>query len=126
MLYAPAAQTIATGSPLTFTDTVVNSPTGDIAAEGSTGLTLAPGQYLVSFVTDASITDAGTIGAALALDGAALPYGEAALATTGPDGDRIAITAIVSPDAASTLAVLNNSGNDNTYENSTLTVVRLA
>jgi len=126
MLYAPEAQTVATGDALTFTDNAVNSPDGSIALAGSTGLTLEPGQYLVSFVSDASSTEAGTIGAALALDGSALPYAGSALATTGPDGDRIALSAIVSPTAASTLNVINNTGNDNTYENSSLTAVRLA
>ena len=105
---------------------MVNSPAGTIALSGTDGLTLAPGQYLVTFVSDASITESGSIGAALALNGAALPYGTAALAATGPDADRIAITAIVSPTASSTLTVINSTANAISYENSTLTAVRLA
>lgn len=126
MLYAEDLQTIAAGSPLSFTGSAVNSPTGAITSTAANTLTLAPGQYLVSFVSDASITEAGTVGAALALNGAALSYGTSALTASGPDADRIAITAIVSPTASSTLTVINNSGSTIGYENSTLTVVRLA
>ena len=117
---------MASGGTLSLPVTQLNSPNGSIATAGTTGLRLQPGQYLVTFVSDASVTDAGSIGAALALDGSALPYATAALASTGADGDRIVITAIVSPAAASTLTVLNNSGNPVAYENSTLSAVRLA
>lgn len=126
MLYAPASQTVAAGETLAFTANVLNSPTAAIALSGTDGLSLAPGQYLVSFVSDASITDAGTIGAALALDGVSLPYATAALSSTGPDADRIAISAIVAPTDTSVLTVINSSGNAVAYENSTLSVVRLS
>ena len=104
----------------------INSTDGSITASGTDGLTLTAGQYLVNFVSDATTTDAGTIGAALALDGAALPYATAALTTTGPDGDRIALSAILNIAADSVLTVLNSTGSTNSYENSTLTVVKLA
>lgn len=97
-----------------------------IAFSGTDWLTLSPGQYLVSFVSDASITESGTIGAALALDAAALPYAVAALSATGPDADRIAISAIVSPTASSTLTVINSAGNELSYESSTLSAVKPA
>lgn len=126
MLYAPAAQTVAEGSPIVFTSNVINSPNGSISLAGTDALTLAPGQYLVTFVSDASTSAAGSIGAALALDGTALPYGSSALASNGPDGDRIALSAIVSPTATGTLTVINNNDNDVIYENSTLTAVKLA
>ena len=70
--------------------------------------------------------DAGTLGAALALDGTALPYAVTAETQSAAGGNRITLTAIVSPTAAQTLTVLNNSGTSNTYANSTLTVVKLA
>ena len=126
MLYAEDLQTIAAGAALSFTGSAINSPSGAITSTAANSLTLAPGQYLVSFVSDASVTEAGTVGAALALNGAALPYGTAALTASGPDADRIAITAIVSPTATSLLTVINNSANAVSYENSTLTAVRLA
>ena len=66
------------------------------------------------------------LGAALALDGTALPYAVTAETQSAAGGDRITLTAIVSPTAAQTLTVLNNSGTSNTYANSTLTVVKLA
>lgn len=126
MLYAEDLQTIAAGAALSFTGSAINSPSGAITSTAANSLTLAPGQYLVTFVSDASITESGSIGAALALNGAALPYGTAALTATGPDADRIAISAIVSPTASSTLTVINSTGNELSYENSTLTAVRLA
>ncbi len=126
MLYAAASQTVASGDTLTLADNQINSPAGSIALSGTDGLSLEAGQYLVNFVSDASVTTAGTIGAALALDGAALPYATAALASTGADGDRIALSAIIELAAPGTLTVLNNTGSENAYENSTLTVVKLA
>lgn len=126
MLYQAAAQTIAAASPLTLGTSVVNS-TGAITASGTTGVTLAPGQYLVSFACDASLTGDGTLGLALALDGSALPYAATAQAqTAASSADRIALTAILAPTATQTLTLLNNTANENTYTNSTLTVVRLA
>lgn len=126
MLYQAGAQTIAAASPLTLGTSVVNS-TGAIAASGTTGVTLAPGQYLVSFACDASLTGDGTLGLALALDGSALPYAATAQAqTAASSADRIALTAILAPTATQTLTLLNNTANENTYTNSTLTVVRLA
>ena len=126
MLYAEDLQTVATGSALSFTGSDISSPTGAIAITGTDELLLSPGRYLVSFVSDASITEAGTIGAALALNGTTLPYAQAALSATGADADRIAISAIVSPTQTSPLTVLNNAAGSISYENSTLTAVRLA
>ena len=125
MLYNAAAQTVASGSALALPTNVINS-TGDITASGTTGVTLAAGQYLVTFASDASVADAGNLGAALALDGTALPYAVTAETQSAAGGDRITLTAIVSPTAAQTLTVLNNSGTSNTYANSTLAVVKLA
>ena len=101
MLYNTDAQTIAAGGTLTLPANSINS-TGSITASGTTGVTLAPGQYLVTFVSDANVAAAGTLGAALELGGAALPY------------------------AAQPLTVINSSGSSNTYTNSTLTIVKLA
>lgn len=126
MLYAAPVQTVASGETLTLGTSQINSTDGSIAVSGTDGLSLAPGQYLVTFVSDASITEAGTIGAALALDGSALPYATAALASTGADGDRIVLSAIVNVTDTGVLTVLNNSGSTNSYENSTLTATKLA
>lgn len=126
MLYQTAAQSVAAGDTLTLGTNVINS-TGDITASGTTGVTLNAGQYLVSFVTDAAISGDGTIGAALALGGTALPYAAGAHSSTADTAsDRIAITAIIASTTVQTLTVLNNTGTANTYTNSTLTVVKLA
>ena len=126
MLYEAAPQTVAAGGTLTLAENQLNSPNDAIALSGTTGLSLIPGQYLVSFASDASVTAEGTIGAALALDGVAVPYGETALVATAGEGDRITLTTIVAPTAESTLTVINSTASENSYENSTLTVVRLA
>lgn len=126
MLYAVDTQLVPSATVLNFTASQINSTDGSITASGTDGVTLTAGQYLVNFVSDASVTEAGTIGAALALNGAALPYASSALTATGTDGDRIAITAIVNIASNGTLTVVNNSGNEVSYENSTLTVVKLA
>jgi len=126
MLYAIPVQTVASGETLLLGTSQINSDDGSITASGTEGLTLTAGQYLVTFVSDASITEAGTIGASVALDGTALPYAAAALASTGPDGDRIVLSAIVNVTGTDTLTVLNNTGSTNSYENSSLTVVKLA
>ena len=51
MLYNTDAQTVAAGGTLTLPANSINS-TGSITASGTTGVTLAPGQYLVTFVSD--------------------------------------------------------------------------
>ena len=125
MLYNTDAQTIAAGGTLTLPANSINS-TGSITASGTTGVTLAPGQYLVTFVSDANVAAAGTLGAALELGGAALPYAVTAETQDAAGADRITLTAIVTPTTAQPLTVINSSGSSNTYTNSTLTVVKLA
>ena len=124
MLYAEDLQTVAAGGTLNFTNSDISSPTAAISAAAN-GLLLAPGRYLVSFVSDASVPAAGTIGAALALNGAPLAYGESAIVSATADAERLALTAIVTLSASGTLSVINSTANSASYENSTLTVVRL-
>lgn len=125
MLYNTDAQTIAAGGTLSLPANSINS-TGNITASGTTGVTLAPGQYLVTFVSDANVAAAGTLGAALELGGTALPYAVTAETQDAAGADRITLTAIVTPTTAQPLTVINSSGSSNTYTNSTLTVVKLA
>lgn len=125
MLYNTDAQTIAAGGTLSLPANSINS-TGSITASGTTGVTLAPGQYLVTFVSDANVAAAGTLGAALELGGAALPYAVTAETQDAAGADRMTLTAIVTPTTAQPLTVINSSGSSNTYTNSTLTVVKLA
>ena len=125
MLYNTDAQTIAAGGTLSLPANSINS-TGSITASGTTGVTLAPGQYLVTFVSDANVAAAGTLGAALELGGAALPYAVTAETQDAAGADRITLTAIVTPTTAQPLTVINSRGSSNTYTNSTLTVVKLA
>ena len=125
MLYNTDAQTIAAGGTLTLPANSINS-TGSITASGTTGVTLAPGQYLVTFVSDANVAAAGTLGAALELGGAALPYAVTAETQDAAGADRITLTAIVTLTTAQPLTVINSSGSSNTYTNSTLTIVKLA
>lgn len=125
MLYNADATAITSGSDVTLGTNVINS-TGSITVSGTTGVTLTAGQYLVAFVSDASVTAAGTVGAALALDGTALTYAETAQTLTAAGSDHIALTAIVTPTAGQILTVRNNTGNSVTYSNSTLTIVKLA
>lgn len=125
MLYNTDAQTIAAGGTLSLPANSINS-TGSIMASGTTGVTLAPGQYLVTFVSDANVAAAGTLGAALELGGTALPYAVTAETQDAAGADRITLTAIVTPTTAQPLTVINSSGSSNTYTNSTLTVVKLA
>lgn len=125
MLYNTDAQTIAAGGTLSLPANSINS-TGSITASGTTGVTLAPGQYLVTFVSDANVAAAGTLGAALELGGTALPYAVTAETQDAAGADRITLTVIVTPTTAQPLTVINSSGSSNTYTNSTLTVVKLA
>ena len=125
MLYNTDAQTIAAGGTLSLPANSINS-TGSITASGTTGVTLAPGQYLVTFVSDANVAAAGTLGAALELGGAALPYAVTAETQDAAGADRITLTAIVTLTTAQPLTVINSSGSSNTYTNSTLTIVKLA
>ena len=125
MLYNTDAQTVAAGGTLTLPANSINS-TGSITASGTTGVTLAPGQYLVTFVSDANVAAAGTLGAALELGGTALPYAVTAETQDAAGADRITLTAIVTPTTAQPLTVINSSGSSNTYTNSTLTIVKLA
>ena len=74
LLYAEAAQNVANGGTIALGINVINSPDGSIAASGTTGVTLAPGQYLATFVTDSSVAAEGPAGAALSLNGTPVAY----------------------------------------------------
>lgn len=126
MIYNTAAQTVASGVELSFATSQINSE-GSIAADGTTGLTLQPGQYLVNFVSDAETGDtAGTAGAALALAGAPVDYSTISSSVGAGETKRIAATAILDLAAAQNLSVVNTSADANTYTNAVLTVVKLA
>ena len=126
MIYNTAAQTVASGLELSFTTSQINSE-GSIAADGTTGLTLQPGQYLVNFVSDAETGDtAGTAGAALALAGAPVDYSTISSSVGAGETKRIAATAILDLAAAQNLSVVNTSADANTYTTAVLTVVKLA
>ena len=125
MLYTTAEQTVAAGDNLSFANSLINSG-GDIRPSGTDGVILAAGQYLVNFKSDAVNAAVGSIGASLALDGTALPYAETLVASPAAETQTIMLTAIVDAAAGQTLTVLNSSVDENNYENSTLTIVKLA
>ena len=112
------------GATLTFPTSQINS-TGDITLSGTDGLSLAAGQYLVSFSTDAVLTAAGTFGAALALDGTEVPYSVMSVDTEAAGGERLATTVILQPTAGQILTVINSTDNTLIYDNSVLTVVKI-
>lgn len=124
MLYAEDSQIVAGGEALSFSGSQINSPGGAIIASGSDALTLEAGQYLVNFVSDVNVTEAGDGGVALALDGEVLPYAVTDIFTSDTEGGRTVLSVIVDT-AGGTLSVINHTGNTITYENSTLSVVRL-
>ena len=127
MLYNTAAQEVQAGAALNFAANQINSASGSISLSGTTGLTLTEGQYLVVFETDASVANSGTIAAALALGGNALPYAASFLAKTGSNNnERIGLAAILNLASTQTLTVKNTSTDTNTHANSTLNVVKLA
>ena len=125
MLYTAASQAVDNAAAIPLGTNVINS-TGDITASGTTGVTLTPGQYLVTFDSDASVTSSGTVGAALALNGTAVPYAAASITADANEPQRLSLSAIVSPTSTETLTVLNNAGNSVNYANSTMTVTKLA
>ena len=125
LLYNEAAQTVPDGGTLQLPVNAVNTTTGDVAADGTTGVTLSAGQYLVTFETDASNAAAGPVGAALSLTGGPLPYTESNVTVDAGGEQRISLSTILTLVADDTLTVVNNTGAENTYENSSLSVVKL-
>ncbi len=125
MLYSAASQAVDNAAAIPLGTNVINS-TGDITASGTTGVTLTPGQYLVTFDSDASVTTSGTVGAALALNGSAVPSAVTSITADANDPQRLSLSAIVSSTGTETLTVLNNAGNSVNYANSTMTVTKLA
>ena len=103
----------------------VITSTGDITASGTTGVTLAPGQYLVNFEADASRRNSGLVGVGLALNGTVLPYTMTDLNTNGGEQQRLSTSTIINATGNDTLTVVNNTGSPIFYENSSLTVVKL-
>lgn len=126
MLYTDVLQTVAPGGAVSFETRQINSAAGSISALGTNALVLMPGQYLISFVSDAGVTEAGDVGAALYLNGTELSYTETLLSYTEASEQRIALSAILQPTAVSTLSVQNSSEFENTHDNAVLTVVKLA
>ena len=127
MLTNETQQNVANGSAVTFAANTLTPAVGSsFTVSGNNGLELATGQYLVTFVSDAGVTGAGTIGAELELDGTPVTAAETSLARTDATVERIALNAIVNSTGGQTLTVANNSGDENTHENSVLTVVKLS
>jgi len=125
MRYQAGSQSVAAGGVLSLSTSVINS-TGAISAAGATGLTLAPGQYLLGFTADGDLDDARELGAVFALNGAPLAYTASLLRSSAAFIARIALGSILNLNAAGTVTVLNNADDDVNYQNPVLTVVKLA
>ena len=128
MLYNDAQQTVTSGSTVPFANRSINPAVGgNITVSGTDGVTLAAGQYLVTFVSDAGVAAADeAITAALQLDSTPITYAETNLERGGAAVERIALSAIVTSTGGQTLTVVNNGADDNTHENTVLTVVQLS
>ena len=125
MRYNVPSQSVAAGEIITLLATQINS-TGDIIASGTGGLTLAAGQYLVSFSTDALAADDSPVGAALFLDGTELIYGAMQGTSEETGGERLATTVILTLANGGTVTAQNNTEITISYANSVLTAVKLA
>ena len=125
MRYTAGVQTVAARAAVTLATSVINSD-GEITASGTTGLTLQPGQYLITFLSDAMATGSGNLGAVLALNGAPLAYTASLLSMGGNQDARLSLQTILNATAAGTVTVVNNTTNAVLYENAVLTAVKLA
>ena len=124
LAYAVTGGSTAASAAIPFETITVSSTAGNIARQSDTALGLQPGTYLVSFASDVTGTDA-SLGAALANNNGVISYAAASEAVTGTQTRRITLTSILSPTAADTLSVVNNTGGALSYTNSSLTVTRL-
>ncbi len=122
--YDPAPQTAAPGAALEL-PAADPSPEGTILPEGSTGLTLSPGRYLVLFSADADIDAAGVLGAGLSLGGAPLASAQTAIPVTGPASEHLSLAVLVTVTAGAVLTVVNSTGNELRYRSAALSVIRL-
>ena len=125
MLYNTVVQEVVADGIINFEFNRINSA-GDISLFGTGGLSLAAGQYLVTFSSDALLTAAGTIGAAFVLSGTEQSYGLISIDTAAAADERISTTVILDLATAQTLNIINSSTNAVAYSNSVLTVVKLA
>ena len=124
LAYAVTGGSTAASAAIPFETITVSSTVGNIARQSDTALSLQPGTYLVSFASDVTGTDA-SLGAALANNNGVISYAAASETVTGTQTRRITLTSILSPTAADTLSVVNNTGGALSYTNSSLTVTRL-
>ena len=128
LAYTVTAQASAAADAVDFETAVISAPDGAITQSGTTGLTLQEGTYLVTFTADAAPDATGAaVGAALALDGTVLAYGQSLIDTVDNDPQRITLNSILTIGAPSqTLTVVNNTANTETLSNTALTVVKLS
>ena len=124
MRYRAGEQTVAPGDALALDIAEIHAD-GSISTAGTTGLALAPGQYLLGFVADAARTDAGELGAVLALNGAPLLYTATSVAAGEDAAVRLALTSLLTLTASGTVTVLNSSDGELRYRDPVLTAVRL-
>ena len=119
---------MASGATVPFANRTINPALGgNITVNGTDGLDLAAGQYLVTFTSDAGVAAADeAITVALQLDGTPITYVKTNLEQGGAQVERITLNAIVTSTGGQTLTVVNNGADENTHENSVLTVVQLS
>ena len=129
LAYTTAAQIVAADDTADFETAVINAADGSITQVGTTGLALTAGSYLVTLTADAAAGAAGDgLGAALAVNGTALPYAQTATVAEGTETYRLVLNTIVTVAEGNTalVTVLNNTANQETLTNTALTVVKLA
>jgi hypothetical protein len=125
MRYQTGEQTAAPGAALLLETSQIRSA-GEIRAEGSQGLSLGPGEYLLSFTADAELADAGTLGAVLALNGAPLPYTACAIPTELGGKVRVKLETVLALSATGVVTAVNHTENELLFRNPVLVAVKLA
>ncbi|PEW63047.1 hypothetical protein CN448_28915, partial [Bacillus cereus] len=106
-----ASQTVASGNPLQFsTNTTING-TAITHNPGSSDVNLAPNQtYYVSYETEATVPNGGTVGLSLAVNGTGIP-GSGTQSTGQPVNSTVDLGsfAVINTGAAPSILTLINS-----------------
>lgn len=128
LAYTAAPQLTTAGDAVDFETFQINAPDGSITQQGTTGLTLESGTYLVTFTADATPAVAGgPVGAAAALNGTALPYAQSITNVTGSTPQPLTVNTIITVATdGQILTVVNPTADTITLTNAALTVVKLA
>lgn len=123
---SPVTESVAAGADLSLATNVALSGTSIQHVAGQSAVTLASGTYLVMWSANATIPAGGTAGLALAVNGVVNANSQSTATGTAANVATLSGSTILTVPAQSTITLRNSGTETTSYQNVSMSVIKLA